>query len=133
MDWFLYDNGLRHERVNVFDNNIPKYDHCISCIIDVITWFLFSSGLSLLPPLLKSLLSPSIFQSKWSLGLILCLTLLLVLSLLYWRNTVVFLIIVFIFVIIIVTIIVTVDIIRIIIRNIWVYGNFNCYQIYYHS
>ena len=84
MDWFLYDNGLRHERVNVFDNNIPKYDHCISCIIDVITWFLFSSGLSLLPPLLKSLLSLSIFQSKWSLGfLILCLTLLLVLLLLY--------------------------------------------------
>ena len=26
MDWFLYDNGLRHERVNIFQNYMQSYE-----------------------------------------------------------------------------------------------------------
>ena len=33
MDWFLYDNGLRHEKVKFGIDNIPFGNHdCLICI-----------------------------------------------------------------------------------------------------
>ena len=29
MDWFLYDNGLRHEKVNLLTTNVPLYERDI--------------------------------------------------------------------------------------------------------
>ena len=30
MDWFLYDNGLRHERIKKYDQNRELFDHLFS-------------------------------------------------------------------------------------------------------
>ena len=35
MDWFLYDNGLRHERVKVFDVTLLMlFAVCTLCLLD---------------------------------------------------------------------------------------------------
>ena len=61
----------------------PSINTVFLVLLTCLTWFSLSSGL-LLPPLLKLLLSLSLFELKLSLGfLVLCLTLLLVLFLLY--------------------------------------------------
>ena len=104
-----------------FDNTISKYEHCISCVIDVSYVIFIVRWIIIITTIIEIIIITIIIRIKIIFELLTFLfnsAVSIISFILIWRNTVVFLIIpILIFVIVIVTIIVIVDIIRIIIRN----------------
>ena len=46
MDWFLYDNGLRHEKVKIISNNMRVLRRCYRTVPSSL-WEIFSEFLNL--------------------------------------------------------------------------------------
>ena len=105
-----------------FDNTISKYEHCISCVIDVSYVIFIVRWIIIITTIIKIvILTTIIIQIKVIFRLLTFMfnsAINIITFIFTWRNTIMFLIIIHILVVVIVTIIVIVDIIGILIRNV---------------